>query len=165
MYRSLRKGLIISMIAVWMFVSLGCYGRFPLTRAVYRTNGNVGGQIQGDSTQKKIFQSIVMWVFIIIPVYGVAMFVDAIVLNVMEFWTGNVVQIGSVERDGVQYAFVPSADGKEATLTLSRNGQVINTTRFTRVSDKEMQVRDAQGKLTGKLLRDATGAVQYQAAM
>ncbi len=132
MPRMLRKTTIIAMIALWMFVSIGCYGHFPLTRAVYRTNGNVGGEVQGDSTKKHFLQSLVMWVFIIIPVYGVSMFVDAIVLNVMEFWSGNVVQIGAAEdHDGVHYAFTPSADGRTATITLSRDGRVMQSTQLT----------------------------------
>jgi hypothetical protein len=163
--KTLRKGVISMMIAIMLLVSTGCYGHFPLTKAVYRTNGNVGGQIQGDSTQKHFFQSLVMWVFIIIPVYGVAMFVDAIVLNVMEFWTGNVVQIGSADQNGVHYAFVPSADGREATLTLSREGKVLNTTHFIRVSDKVMEVRNANGQVTGKLLRNGTSVDWQQAAL
>ncbi|MCL5270428.1 MAG: DUF3332 domain-containing protein [bacterium] len=75
----------------------GCYGHFPLTRAIYQANGSVGGEIQGDSTQKKIAQSAVMWVFVIIPVYGIGAIGDALVFNVVEFWTGETVQIGQAQ--------------------------------------------------------------------
>ncbi|MCE5231355.1 DUF3332 family protein [bacterium] len=162
--KALRKGIIISMIAIMMLVSTGCYGHFPLTKAIYRTNGNIGGEVNVDSSKRNIVRSLVMWVFIIFQVYSIGALVDVIVLNVMEFWTGNVVQIGSADRDGIHYAFVPSADGREATLTLSRDGKVLNTTHFVRISDKVMEVRNADGRVTGKLLRGANGIDWQQAA-
>ena len=45
-------------------MTVGCYGKFPLTRAVYRINGNV--------SDNAFVQSAVFWLFVIVPVYGVA---------------------------------------------------------------------------------------------
>lgn len=155
MSKMLRRSTILSLAMFSVVMLSSCYGHFPLTRAVYRTNGNVGGQVEGDSTQKRLFQSIVQWIFI--PVYGGAIIVDAAVLNVMEFWTHEVVQIGSARDGDTHYAFVPSADGRTATMTLSRDGKVLSATQLTRVSDSVMEMRDGQGRLTGTIHRDASG--------
>ncbi len=154
-HRHARRLVAAGMVSLMLLVSVGCYGHFPLTRAVYRVNGNIGGTVGNDRSQSKFIQSIVMWIFVIIPVYSVATFVDAFVMNLIEFWTGNVVQVGSVERDGYTYAFVPSGDGREAVMTISHEGETLARTHFTRVSDQMMEVRDGEGQMLGQLLRTA----------
>ena len=149
----------IAVVLLAFTVLSGCYGRFPMTRAVYRINGDIGGRVDGDSTMKRFVRSIVMWVFIIIPVYGVAMFVDAIALNLVEFWTGEPIDISGIQKDGYEYAF-RSDDGREAIMTISREGEIVGQTHFTRVSDSLMEVRGAQGNLTGRLTRGADGQIQ-----
>jgi len=75
-----------------MFVQLqGCYGNFSLTRKVYAWNGTMGD---------KWINSVVTWVMIIVPVYGAVGFVDFVVLNTIEFWTGkNPVVLKPGEKD------------------------------------------------------------------
>ena len=73
--------LIIALLAL----SLGCYGTFPLTKAVYEFNGDV--------TENELGQSLLMWGFIIIPVYSCAMLGDGIIFNLIEFWSGESLQL------------------------------------------------------------------------
>lgn len=85
----------------------GCYGKFNLTRKLYNWNGTVGD---------KWINSLVLFALNVIPVYGAAGFVDYVILNVIEFWTGNnpVVmapgerQIQVVEREGKKYIVTAS---------------------------------------------------------
>ncbi|MFZ2631764.1 MAG: DUF3332 domain-containing protein [Desulfosalsimonadaceae bacterium] len=69
----------------------GCYGRFALTRTIYRINGSIGD---------KWVNSICTWIFLILPVYEVCGLVDFLLLNVIQFWTGsNPVAMGPADRD------------------------------------------------------------------
>jgi hypothetical protein len=59
----------------------GCYGSFGLTKKVYQFNGSVGN---------KWMKSLLFFVMAgVVPVYGITTFVDAVVLNLIEFWTGS----------------------------------------------------------------------------
>ena len=76
----MKKAIISILIVSLLMVSLsGCFGSFSLTRKVYDLNKSVGD---------KFVQSLVMWVLMIIPVYGFASFVDVVILNLIEFWSG-----------------------------------------------------------------------------
>ncbi len=75
------KKLLVGLLALLFgFASMNCYGGFVATKKLYSWNGSVGN---------KWVNTIVMWVMVIIPVYGVAFAVDWIVLNTLEFWTGS----------------------------------------------------------------------------
>lgn len=69
---------------VFSFVVLsqhGCIGSFQLTNNLYNWNKTeVGG---------KWGSELVFLAFIIIPVYGVTLLADGIVLNTIEFWSGD----------------------------------------------------------------------------
>lgn len=76
---------IIRWVAVALLVGLlplatSCYGRFQLVRNVYEANSSV---------KDKYIRSAVTWLFVIVPVYGLAGLVDFLVLNVIEFWQGK----------------------------------------------------------------------------
>jgi hypothetical protein len=58
----------------------GCYGRFQLVRSLYKWNGTVG---------EKFVNELVFLGCIILPVYSIAGFVDAVILNTIEFWSGK----------------------------------------------------------------------------
>jgi hypothetical protein len=73
----------IAPIALGLALALGtqgCYGRFQLVRNLYKWNGSVGNKFVNEA---------VFLVLNIVPVYGFASFVDAVVLNTVEFWTGS----------------------------------------------------------------------------
>ncbi|KAF0220840.1 MAG: hypothetical protein FD174_837 [Geobacteraceae bacterium] len=76
------KRLIALLVSVSLALTTlaGCYGKFALTRKVYAVNGEV---------KDKYLRSLVTWAFVIVPVYGVSAFVDFILFNTIEFWSGN----------------------------------------------------------------------------
>jgi hypothetical protein len=52
----------------------------------------------------RFVRTLVMWVMFFIPVYPVAGFVDAVILNLIEFWTGKPIMVASNDPDAmVQY--------------------------------------------------------------
>ena len=77
-----KKGLLagVSMVLLGVMLFASCYGSFALTRKLYTWNGKVGS---------KFVNTAVMWVMMIIPVYGLAGTIDFIILNTLEFWTGS----------------------------------------------------------------------------
>jgi len=62
-------------------VSTGCFGGFQLTRKVYAFNREV--------SPDKWIRELVFLAMAIVPVYGAATFLDAVVFNSVEFWTGS----------------------------------------------------------------------------
>lgn len=81
MKKNLKKILLsVTLVSVLTLFS-GCYGSFEITKSIYKWNGNV--------TNDQFANSVVTWALIIIPVYEVSMFLDFVVLNTIEFWTGD----------------------------------------------------------------------------
>jgi hypothetical protein len=150
-----HRGSVIPVLLVAMlpFFFGGCYGTFPLTKKIYQFNGDISSH--------KIIQTVVFWVFIIVPVYGIGMLGDAIICNLIEFWTGE--QILSVapttDSNGNTVCLTPSPDGRQAVLTVSRGGKILAQEFFVKVSSTTIEVRDAQGKLQGKVLKSQDGTI------
>lgn len=97
----MKKSLLKLVVLVVIAASLqGCYGKFALTRKVYALNGEV---------RDKFLRSGLTWVFLIVPVYGIAGLADFVVFNTIEFWNGkNPVAEG--EKD---FRYVDGADRYE----------------------------------------------------
>ena len=150
-----RRAWVISAMLVAMspFVFGGCYGAFPLTRKIYQFNGDI--------SHDKIIKSVTFWVLVIVPVYGVGMLADAVIFNLVEFWTGDqLLSAGpTMDSNGNLVSLTPSSDGQAAVLTVSRDGRVIAQESFLKVSDTTFEVRDAQGNLHGKVLKAPDGTI------
>jgi len=79
----MKKLRIISLGALLLagaFLFNSCYGPFRLTNKLYTWNGTVGSKWANEG---------VFFAFAIIPVYGVTIFLDAIIFNSIEFWGGK----------------------------------------------------------------------------
>lgn len=77
----MKRFVIMLMLLATVTPSLsGCFGKFALTRKVYELNASV---------HDRILRHVVMWAFIIVPVYWVSGVVDLFVFNTLEFWAGN----------------------------------------------------------------------------
>ncbi|HNY28162.1 MAG TPA: DUF3332 family protein [Candidatus Sumerlaeota bacterium] len=136
----------------------GCFGRFPLTRAVYNGNRNIYDSVEGSSMQRKLAQSVVMWLFI--PVYAGTSIGDVVVFNLIEFWTGSQTNLSyNQEKDGTRVALSPSADGREVTLTLSRDTRIVAQKHFVRISETEYEIRNPYGQIEGRVIRGQDGSL------
>ena len=89
------------------------------------------------------------------------MIADAIVFNLVEFWSGNeLLAVGpTMDSHGNLVSLTPAADGREAVLTVSHDGKVIAQESFVKVSDTTFEVRNAQGRLDGKVLKAPDGTI------
>lgn len=80
----MKRLKIILLATSFLFVTMsqqGCIGPFQLTNKLYQWNKTeVGG---------KWGSELVFLAFVIIPVYSVALLADGIVLNTIEFWSGE----------------------------------------------------------------------------
>lgn len=127
----MKKSLLIAMTSAALLS--GCYGKFALTKKVYDFNGSVH--------PNGIVKSVIMVGLNIIPVYGLAIMADALILNSVEFWTGtNPMNASNTfeEKDshGNQVSAIKHPDGSmdmtfrdtyggEATMTLIREENMV----------------------------------------
>ncbi len=127
-----RSRILAGLVGTAMFVQLqGCYGNFNLTRKLYTWNGQLGD---------KWINSIATWVMIVVPVYGVVGVVDFVVLNTIQFWTGqNPVTMNEGEKD-IQ---VVSYKGKEYQMTATKNRLDVQEIADGKLQDPVSLVFDA----------------------
>jgi hypothetical protein len=144
-------------------MTTACYGPFPLTKAIYNWNGTLKGN---NSTATKWIVEGVFLIMLVVPVYGATLFIDAVALNSIEFWTGKPVKIGKSEEgtvvalaDGTTASFSMSAEGHAARVRYTRDGTILRTVDIVR-DGETFRVLDADGKELYAATRDATGALQ-----
>ena len=115
--------VIILLLLSMSFMS--CYGNFSLVKKLYKWNGTVGS---------KFVNSAITWLLVVIPVYEVAGFIDFIILNVIEYWSGeNPVTMSTgekqtqiVEKNGKKYRITATKNrfDVEEITTLGKNSRV-----------------------------------------
>jgi len=103
----MKKMLCMMSLAVALVVASGCVGGnngFVLTQKLYKWNTS---EIDNKWAQEGVFLA-----FNIVPVYGICVFVDAIVLNSFDFWTGsNPLASTTIEVDGQMVSLEKQSDG------------------------------------------------------
>lgn len=127
----MKKG-IAALICASVITLTGCYGSYACFHKLHKWNGTLGN---------KWLNSIVHFAMNVIPVYGIAFFVDWLVLNTVEFWTGSNPlaagdsyfeqddqgnSIAAVKNaDGSMTATITTAKGETAKITLQRDANVV----------------------------------------
>jgi len=176
----LRKFVLAVALAAFTCVSVsGCYGKYAMWHAVHKWNGSLGN---------KFVVSLVHFLFnYVIPVYGVAGFIDFLILNTIEFWTGsNPMAMGNTYEemdangnkvyavknpDGTLSVTITDANGKQADFMLVRNENVISVVdaggtilaRQTHDADgTAREIVNAKGEVIAQHIMDANGVVAAQ---
>lgn len=75
-----RKSAMMLAVTILVVTQSGCFGTFALTRKAYEFHDGL--------TESKFLKSLLFW----IPgglVYGIVGFVDVVILNLIEFWSGS----------------------------------------------------------------------------
>ena len=116
--------------ATIMFSS--CIGSFQLTKKMYDINNNIGN---------KWVNELVFLVCCILPVYDITLFVDAVVLNTIEFWSGKKVLANAGEKKVVK-----NSEGKNVEITAMENGYNLTdgVSSMNLVFDEETQIWSAE---------------------
>ena len=139
------------LIVALLLTTAGCFGSFQLVNKVYKFNGTLGG---------KFVNELGFLVMVIVPVYGVATFIDAIVLNTIEFWTGKnpVTAVNGVQTiDLPEGKLVLNSGQKSYELKQIVNG-VEQVVRVEYTGNGTI-VKDADGIVLARSIRTQDGGV------
>lgn len=148
----------------------GCWGGFGLSKKLYDWNAGVGN---------KWVVWLVFFLFAIIPVYGVCLLVDCLVINSIEFWSGSnpmghnaPTAPGTAEKERT----IDNGDGTKTTLsrvdgTTMRvvrrdpEGHFLDGFEVQMEGERAGQVRTLEGEVlvTNERLSDGTLAVTFNA--
>ena len=104
-----KKGIAILLISTIAFMSFGCHGKYALFNTLHKWNGSLGS---------KWVNSIVHFILWIIPVYGICLWVDWLILNTVEFWTGS---NPLAMNDGEREQQIVNKDGVNYEITATKN--------------------------------------------
>ena len=86
--------------------SIGCFGKFNLTRNMYDINDNI--------SENRWAKSGAFLAFLVFPVYVTSLTMDVVIFNAVEFWHRNPIRSVTTELE--------SPDGHHATLTTDEHG-------------------------------------------
>lgn len=111
--RYLSVALLLSLAVSIPLTS--CIGSFGLTKSVMDWNNQVGS---------KFLNELVFFAFWVLPVYEVTSLADLLVLNSIEFWSGeNPVTASTKAVDTPQGRYLVDCDGHGYTITHQQSGQ------------------------------------------
>ena len=121
---------VLLLCATVLFSS--CIGSFRLTNNIKDWNESIGN---------KWVNELVFIAMHIVPVYEIAMMVDGVVLNSIEFWTGN-----NVVMEEGDTKVVTNSEGEEIKVTALENGYNLSDgeTSMNLVFDQEEKVWSAE---------------------
>ena len=124
------KFTALLLAATIMFSS--CIGSFQLTNKMEQINENIGD---------KWVNELVFAACCILPVYEICLFVDAIVFNSIEFWTGKKALANKGEKK-----IVKNNEGKNVEITAMENGYNLTdgVSAMNLVFDEETQIWSAE---------------------
>ena len=136
-----KQVVVLFLVATMAMMSVGCYGSFALTKKVYNWNGSLGN---------KWVVEVVFLACNIIPVYGIAGFADAVILNSVEFWTGKNPMTAKINsEDGTTVTF----NQEKNEMTISYAGKSFTISR----EEGKSTVKDAEGNILAFAVSDANG--------
>jgi hypothetical protein len=126
-----RKTAFVLAMSSLVISQSGCFGEFALVRKVYNWNADIGG---------KFVNTLVFYVLNIIPVYGIAGFIDFVILNLIEFWSGSnplSMNEGDYEMqmatiDGVNYKIEATKDTFTTTQLSGDQAGEVRVMKFDR---------------------------------
>lgn len=109
-----------------------CIGSFRLTNNIKDWNEGLGN---------KFVNELVFIALHIVPVYEIAMLVDGVVLNSIEFWTGN-----NLVAEPGETKIVKNSQGQDVQVTALENGYTISNgdTAMNLLFDAENQIWSAE---------------------
>ena len=112
----MKKFFLSAALAAFLCTSLSsCMGKFALTRNLYAWN---------DQVSNKFVNEIVFVAFWILPVYEVCGLADLLVLNTIEFWSGDNPMTASTKTIDTDHGrYLVECDGNGYDVTLESTGE------------------------------------------
>lgn len=114
----MKKYYLTAGVALTLAMSVGfssCIGTFALTNKVLSWNNQIGS---------KFVNELVFFALWVLPVYEVTSLADLLVINSIEFWSGEnpvVAETRAIDTDHGRY--LVECDGKGYTVTLQGTGE------------------------------------------
>lgn len=143
MKRLSKQVVVLLLVATMAIMSVGCYGSFSLTKKVYNWNGSLGN---------KWVVELVFLACSIVPVYGIAGFIDVVILNSIEFWTGNKPMASTVTSDdGTNVSF--NTEAKQVAISYAGKRFILSQENGKSV------VKDAQGNVLAYAVKNDDGSM------
>ena len=126
----MKRSKLTPVVAILLAATISfssCIGSFKLSNKLLSWNHTIGG---------KFVNEVVFFAFWILPVYEIAILADVLVLNSIEFWSGNnPVADGKIQKvkaeNGDQYLVKRTKDGYKVVNTTQK---VTVTLRFDEAS-------------------------------
>ena len=140
------KKFIICMVTA-CFLVVGCTGSFNLTRKVYDFHR---------SQENKWVDEVLFLGFCWIPVYGLAAFVDAVIMNSIEFWTGEN-PVDKMTKGNSQTQHVLSSGDSEIVMTYDQSNDSINL----QSSNFPGSMMTLERSPSGVVAKDSNGNIVY----
>ncbi len=107
----MKKVIPGMLIACTLLMSqVSCIGSFGLTNKILEWNRNVS---------EKFVNELIFFVLAWFPVYSICIFIDAVILNSIEFWTGS--NPVAMNEGDVEQQMVKGKDGKDYLITATQN--------------------------------------------
>lgn len=114
-----KKYLSVALVLTLSFSMLNtsCIGSFALFNKLLAWNKTINN---------KFVNELVFFAFWVVPVYEVAALADVLVINSIEFWSGNnPLAAGKKVIDGNDGRYLVECDGKGYTITSENDGSVV----------------------------------------
>ena len=143
--KNLRRAIAAAIVVSFVFSNTACFGSFNLTRKLWGFNNTV--------SPNKWIKWLAFLGLSIVQIYTIAAFVDAIVLNSIEFWSGqNPVTSNEVRED------TRVVDGRVLHTVMTSEHLRIEITE----AGKELQVFEISVSDDGAIARDGSGQLVSQ---
>jgi hypothetical protein len=127
-FATFRRAAVLALATTAVLGTSACFGSFNLTRKLYGFNKDV--------SKDKFVRELVFLGLNLVPIYGVAGLIDAVVANTVEFWTGqNPVTMGStIKVDSttvVKRVGIVKNGERIMTLSTFKSNKLVATTKMT----------------------------------
>jgi hypothetical protein len=136
-----RRSLLVGALAL---SASGCWGKFGATNALYDWNHGV--------SDSKWLRWLVFLLFVILPVYGLFIIADALVINTIEFFSGdNPISGGHAKlEDGHTVDSTRTSDPNVVRHEHRQHGKLVQVLYMRRVDDDELQLLDDKMRLIAR---------------
>lgn len=141
----LRRAAALAVILALSQSNLACFGKFNLTRKLWGFNDTV--------SDSKWLKWLLFLAFTIVPVYSIAALADALVLNSIEFWSGQNPVTGNEVRENTRVV-----EGKTIHTVMTAQRLRIEISE----PGKELQVIEVNATEAGAVARDGSGKILSQ---
>jgi hypothetical protein len=131
-----RRAILVGATSATALGTSGCFGSFGLTSMLYDWNAGVDN--------KWLRWLLFLAIGVILPVYGITLIVDALVLNSLEFWTGS--NPVSNSEGPIRVASSKTSNPDVIRHEVYEHDKKIAVLYAEKVNDHEIRILDASGR-------------------